>query len=68
MTGSAGFVGKNLTLALSQRSDLALTSYEVGDDPASLATLATLAGGADFIFHLAGVNCPRNPASFTAPI
>jgi len=54
-------VGRNLTQTLSQRSDLALTRFDSCDDP---ALLSALVGGADFIFHLAGVNRPLEESEF----
>lgn len=62
ITGSNGFVGKNLALTLAQRQDLKVIGFDIDDDP---ATLVTLVAGADFIFHLAGVNRPQTPEEFT---
>ena len=61
ITGSNGFVGKNLSVTLAQRPDIKITGYDIDDDP---ATLASLVAGADFIFHLAGVNRPQTPEEF----
>src|SRR5512133_1825172 len=57
ITGSNGFVGRNLSVTLSGRSDLRVSCFDVDSEPASLAGLV---GEADFIFHLAGVNRPQN--------
>ena len=62
ITGSNGFVGKNLALTLAQRQDLKVTGFDIDDEP---ATLSALVAGADFIFHLAGVNRPQTPEEFT---
>jgi UDP-2-acetamido-2,6-beta-L-arabino-hexul-4-ose reductase len=62
VTGSKGFVGKNLTVSLSVRSDIMVTGFDIDDDP---ATLPALVREADFIFHLAGVNRPQNVEEFT---
>jgi UDP-2-acetamido-2,6-beta-L-arabino-hexul-4-ose reductase len=62
ITGSNGFVGKNLSVTLAQRPDIKITGFDVADDP---ATLSTLVAEADFIFHLAGVNRPQSPEEFT---
>ncbi len=74
ITGAAGFVGKNLTEALKNVRDgkdkthpgLAIGEvypYDVDTDPALLDTYCQRA---DFVFHLAGVNRPRDPAEFMA--
>jgi UDP-2-acetamido-2,6-beta-L-arabino-hexul-4-ose reductase len=61
VTGSKGFVGKNLTVSLVMRTDINVTGFDVDDDP---ATLPALVRDADFIFHLAGVNRPQNLEEF----
>jgi UDP-2-acetamido-2,6-beta-L-arabino-hexul-4-ose reductase len=62
ITGSDGFVGRNLTASLVQRKDLMITGFDVVDDQTALSSLVA---GADFIFHLAGVNRPQNVEEFT---
>src|SRR6266702_2176414 len=62
ITGSNGFVGRNLTVSLAQRKDAEVTGFDVDDDQ---TTLSSLVAGADFIFHLAGVNRPQNVEEFT---
>jgi UDP-2-acetamido-2,6-beta-L-arabino-hexul-4-ose reductase len=61
ITGSEGFVGKNLRLTLQHRENLRVLCFDVQDEP---ATLFTLLDQADFVFHLAGVNRPQNPEEF----
>lgn len=61
ITGSEGFVGKNLRLTLQQRADVRLLTFDIQNDPADLNSLLDQA---DFIFHLAGVNRPQNPDEF----
>ncbi|MHC9543690.1 MAG: NAD-dependent epimerase/dehydratase family protein [Vulcanimicrobiota bacterium] len=61
ITGSNGFIGRNLTIALSRYPAYDVQCFDIDDDPASLETLVA---GADFIFHLAGVNRPENPEEF----
>jgi UDP-2-acetamido-2,6-beta-L-arabino-hexul-4-ose reductase len=61
ITGSEGFVGKNLRVTLQRREDLRVLCYDIQDDP---ATLAALLDQADFVFHLAGVNRPQSPEEF----
>ncbi|MBQ7316375.1 MAG: capsular polysaccharide biosynthesis protein CapF [Clostridia bacterium] len=74
ITGAAGFVGKNLTAALQNikggkdRTHPALSIgelylYDIDTDPALLDGYCQKA---DFIFHLAGVNRPKDPAEFMA--
>ena len=63
VTGSAGFVGKNLVETLRFREDLALTTFDIENDPSELKDLVSQA---DFIFHLAGVNRPQNEDEFRA--
>lgn len=63
ITGSDGFVGKNLVVHLRQRGELKLICIEKSNSDAELADAIALA---DFIFHLAGVNRPVDPAEFAA--
>lgn len=72
ITGAAGFVGKNLTAALEcirngkDRTHPGLTIGELYlydiDSPAEL--LEEACRKADFVFHMAGVNRPKNPEEF----
>ena len=73
VTGAKGFVGKNLTESLKNlrdgkdRTRPALSveevmTYDIDSDPAALAEYC---GRCDFVFHLAGVNRPEDPAEFT---
>ncbi|WP_306589630.1 capsular polysaccharide biosynthesis protein CapF [Geothrix sp. 21YS21S-4] len=61
VTGAQGFLGRNLIATLSAVPDLEILSFDRGDDP---ETLPELAARADFVFHLAGVNRPQDPAEF----
>jgi len=72
ITGAAGFVGKNLTEALKAIRDGKdrrfpeltigeLYCYDI-DSPAGL--LEEACRKADFVFHLAGVNRPKDPREF----
>ena len=61
VTGSAGFVARNLCVALSHTQDIDLSSYD-GDSPPSY--LASSLSSADIIFHLAGVNRPKSIDEF----
>ena len=61
ITGAAGFVGKNLVAALERRDDVRLILFDLNTEPAVLdAGLAE----ADLIYHLAGVNRPRDVSEF----
>jgi UDP-2-acetamido-2,6-beta-L-arabino-hexul-4-ose reductase len=61
ITGAGGFVGKNLRLHLAERKDVEVLPFTRADD---IETLPSLVAKADFIFHLAGVNRPQDPAEF----
>ncbi len=61
VTGASGFVGKNLVAALKRRDDVRLILFEVNTDP---AVLDTGLAEADLIYHLAGVNRPRDESEF----
>lgn len=63
ITGSEGFVGKNLQVTLQQRDDINMLCFDVQDDSASLYSMLDQA---DFIYHLAGINRPQNPEEFTS--
>jgi UDP-2-acetamido-2,6-beta-L-arabino-hexul-4-ose reductase len=60
VTGAHGFVGKNLMIRLAERG-VEAEGFGRGDDEAMLAAVA----GADFVFHLAGVNRPETEDQFT---
>lgn len=63
VTGADGFLGKNLCLALSRRDKTQVLRYDVGNSPVELEALV---GKADFIFHFAGVNRPKDTTEFAA--
>jgi UDP-2-acetamido-2,6-beta-L-arabino-hexul-4-ose reductase len=63
ITGAAGFVGKNLQLHLAERKDVEVACFTRADE---IDTLPALVEGVDFIFHLAGVNRPQDPAEFVS--
>lgn len=62
VTGSAGFIGKNLCESLRLRNDVELLTYTRKQ---TLDELTTLVEQADFIYHLAGVNRPESDDEFT---
>lgn len=61
ITGAGGFVGKNLTATLRQAGYENLALFEANDPPEALAEYARQAA---FVFHLAGVNRPKDPGEF----
>ena len=72
ITGAKGFVGRNLCANLENIRDGKDKTYVVGPDLEILAydidspdgLLDTYCAQADFVFHLAGVNRPKDPAEF----
>ena len=74
ITGAAGFVGRNLTAALEairDGKDRRFPTLQIGklwlydvDSPPEL--LEEACKTADFVFNLAGVNRPKDPAEFMA--
>lgn len=61
VTGAQGFIGKNVLVHLHERADVQIIPFVRGD---SLMSLSEIIQGADFIFHLAGINRPKNDAEF----
>ncbi len=61
VTGARGFIGRNLAATLSLQPGVEVLAVEVEDTPEVLA--ARLAD-AEFVFHLAGINRPQDPAEF----
>lgn len=63
ITGARGFMGKNLRSALTGRCGDAHRLMLL-DMPHTEEELLAAAAEADFVFHLAGVNRPTDPADF----
>ncbi len=61
ITGSNGFIGKNILEHLSRMEDLEVITFTRENTAADLESLVT---SVDFIFHLAGINRPENPQDF----
>jgi len=61
ITGANGFVGKNLAVRLTEREDVEVVSFTRDH---AIEELPKLIKGVDFIFHLAGVNRPKNDDEF----
>ncbi len=61
VTGAQGFIGKNLVAWLKQRPGLSVLEFDQDNHPQDLAAMLA---EADQVFHLAGVNRPRDEAEF----
>jgi UDP-2-acetamido-2,6-beta-L-arabino-hexul-4-ose reductase len=61
VTGADGFIGRNLCVRLGERADCEVLRLVRASTPGELAAAAQQA---DFVFHLAGVNRPQDPAEF----
>jgi UDP-2-acetamido-2,6-beta-L-arabino-hexul-4-ose reductase len=61
VTGSEGFVGKNLRVALQRRPHLLVLAFDLSSDRKELPRLLLRA---DIIYHLAGVNRPERIEEF----
>lgn len=61
ITGSKGFIGKNLRLALTEVGNYDILTFDRGDAP---NLLGELVHKSDYIVHLAGENRPIDPKSF----
>lgn len=61
VTGSAGFIGRNLLQALRRRTGVSVSAFDVGNAPGDLDGLLKKA---DVVFHLAGVNRPPDPGEY----
>ena len=63
ITGAKGFVGKNLTAEIKARGLAEVFEYDL-DTPED--KLSEFCAGCDFVYHLAGVNRPKDEAEFMA--
>jgi len=61
ITGAKGFIGKNLVIELKNREYTELFDYDTDTDPSLLDNHCK---EADFVFHLAGVNRPKEQSEF----
>lgn len=61
ITGSNGFIARNLRVTLAKMPQIDALLYTKND---SIEKLENLIQEADFIFHLAGINRPENPSEF----
>lgn len=62
VTGSRGFIGRNLIATLSTLPDVKILTFDVDDEPGALPERLAQA---DFVFHLAGINRPQDLREFT---
>ena len=65
VTGSAGFIGRNLIERLNTGAIPEITEIFEFDRDTNPDLLAVYVHECDFVFHLAGVNRPQDPAEFT---
>jgi UDP-2-acetamido-2,6-beta-L-arabino-hexul-4-ose reductase len=63
VTGSGGFIGRNLCVALRRQADYEVLEFDIQQAPEELPGLAARA---DLVFHLAGVNRPQTAEEFQA--
>lgn len=61
ITGGRGFLGRNLAAHLRERSECQVTIVDRED---SIDDLRRSLLEANIVYHLAGVNRPRNPVEF----
>ncbi|CAN0594794.1 unnamed protein product, partial [Ectocarpus sp. 12 AP-2014] len=61
VTGANGFIGKNLLQHLGEREDVVVIPIS---RRSTISDLEKSISSADFVFHLAGVNRPVDPAEF----
>ena len=61
ITGASGFIARNLRLLLAPREEVEVIEF---DRNQTVEQLPTMLEGVDFVFHLAGVNRPQDPAEF----
>jgi UDP-2-acetamido-2,6-beta-L-arabino-hexul-4-ose reductase len=61
VTGAKGFIGKNLIAELKNRKYTNIFEYDIDTDPSLLNTYCK---EANFVFHLAGVNRPKEQSEF----
>lgn len=61
VTGSKGFIGKNLLVSLRRRDNLNIREFDLENTPQQMKSILK---EADFIYHLAGVNRPKDEREF----
>lgn len=61
VTGANGFIGKNLCVSLNRSTQVEVIKFT---RQSSMAELPALVAGVDLIFHLAGINRPKEEKEF----
>jgi UDP-2-acetamido-2,6-beta-L-arabino-hexul-4-ose reductase len=61
VTGSNGFIGKNLVMHLKERDDIEVICF---NKDSSIDELSDAIKDVNYIFHLAGINRPKNTSEF----
>lgn len=61
VTGASGFIGKNLCTSLTTNPEIELLTFDRSNNNSDLTNLIAKA---DFIFHLAGINRPKEESEF----
>jgi len=61
VTGANGFIGKNLIVRLSEVENIEILAFDIENSDLELEQMLSQS---EFIFHLAGVNRPKNEAEF----
>jgi UDP-2-acetamido-2,6-beta-L-arabino-hexul-4-ose reductase len=61
VTGAAGFMGRNLSVALRRQKDFKVLEFDIQQQADDLTQMAARA---DLVFHLAGVNRPKVETEF----
>ena len=61
VTGAKGFIGKNLVTELKNRKYMDIFEYDIDTNPSLLDVYCK---ETDFVFHLAGVNRPKEQSEF----
>lgn len=61
VTGSKGFIGKNLLVHLREQPEISVSTFDRGDD---VSLLPKLVSQIDCVIHLAGENRPESPEAF----
>jgi UDP-2-acetamido-2,6-beta-L-arabino-hexul-4-ose reductase len=61
ITGANGFIANNLRVHLGERSDIEVVLFKRDD---LIEELNLKLDGVDFVFHLAGINRPKNASEF----
>ena len=61
VTGAKGFIGQNLIERLRENEDYIIFSYDMDSTPKDLDQYTK---ECDFVFHLAGVNRPKEEKEF----